>query len=222
LHDDLIFITTAAGELIPHWPVLDHGEAVSTGKITKMKPYIYSIVFGTTLACAVGCATNDSSAERDTARPSEAKGRPQAVAVLAPAPNGKVKGQVTFLQQADGVRVTANIEGLTPGKHGFHIHEKGDCSPPDFTSAGGHFNPGQMKHGSPTDTEHHVGDFGNIEANEQGVARFERVFQWLTFTGTNSILNKAVIIHEKADDLTTQPTGNAGGRLACGLIQMTP
>lgn len=185
-----------------------------------MKPYIYSIVFGTTLACAVGCATG--SADKTAAQPSDAKARPQAVAVLSPAPNGKVRGQVTFQEATEGVRVTANIEGLTPGKHGFHIHEKGDCSAADFTSAGGHFNPTKVKHGSPTDPEHHVGDFGNLEANDQGVAKFERVFNWLTFTGTNSILNKAVIIHEKADDLTTQPTGNAGGRLACGVIQMTP
>jgi superoxide dismutase, Cu-Zn family len=190
-------------------------------ELTNMKPYIYSIVFGTTLACAVGCATNSGNADKDTASPSSAKARPQAVAVLSPAANGKVKGQVIFREETEGVRVTANIEGLTPGKHGFHIHEKGDCSAADFASAGGHFNPTKAKHGSPTDSEHHVGDFGNLEANDQGVAKFERVFDWLTFTGTNSILSKGVIVHEKADDFT-QPTGNAGGRLACGVIQMTP
>ena len=184
-----------------------------------MNPNIYSIVLGISLGLAAGCATS-STAEKDTAKPSGSKARNQAVAVLAPAANGKVKGQVTFLEETEGVRVTANIEGLTPGKHGFHIHEKGDCSAPDFTSAGGHFNPTQMKHGSPTDPEHHVGDFGNIEANEQGVARFERVFSWLTFTGTNSILNKGVIVHANPDDFS-QPTGNAGGRVACGVITQT-
>lgn len=187
-----------------------------------MKPYFYTTIIGTTLACAVGCASSSGSADKTAAKPSDAKARPQAVAVLSPAANGKVKGQVTFQEATEGVRVIANIEGLTPGKHGFHIHEKGDCSAADFTSAGGHFNPSKVKHGSPTDPEHHVGDFGNLEANDQGVAKFERVFSWLTFSGTNSILSKAVIIHEKADDLTTQPTGNAGGRLACGVIQMTP
>jgi Cu-Zn family superoxide dismutase len=144
-----------------------------------------------------------------------------AVAILSPAPNGHVHGQVTFLEETEGVRVTANIEGLTPGKHGFHIHQKGDCSAPDFSSAGGHFNPLGKQHGSPTDPAHHVGDFGNIEANEQGIARFERVFNWLTLTGTNSILDRAVIVHDKPDDLQTQPTGNAGGRVACGVIQST-
>lgn len=185
------------------------------------KPYVFKLFAGGFLALGLGCVSNDQRAETDAAKPSAAKSRPTAVAVLSPAPNGKVKGQVTFLEETEGVRVTANIEGLTPGKHGFHIHEKGDCSAADFTSAGGHFNPAAAKHGSPTDPEHHAGDFGNLEANEQGVARFERVFQWLTFKGTNSILNKAVIVHEKADDMVTQPTGNAGGRLACGVIQMT-
>ncbi len=175
------------------------------------------------LSLGLGCASNKSSrTSNESANPSSGKSRAKAVAVLSPAPNGKVKGQVTFQEETEGVRVTANIEGLTPGKHGFHIHEKGDCSSADFTSAGGHFNPTNSKHGSPTDPQHHVGDFGNLEANEQGVARFERVFTWLTFKGTNSILGKGVIVHEKADDLQTQPTGNAGGRLACGVIQSTP
>ncbi len=186
-----------------------------------MNSKIQSIVLGTSLALVAGCASS-GQAQKDTAKPAGSKARPQAVAVLSPAANGKVKGQVTFLEETEGVRVTANIEGLTPGKHGFHIHEKGDCSAADFTSAGGHFNPAGSKHGSPADPEHHAGDFGNLEANDQGVARFERVFSWLTFAGTNSILNRAVIVHEKADDLTTQPTGNAGGRLACGVIQITP
>jgi Cu-Zn family superoxide dismutase len=168
-----------------------------------------------------GCASeSDKSTGTSQARP--AKTKPTAVAVLSPAPNGQVHGKVTFTQEDEGVRVIADIEGLSPGKHGFHIHDKGDCSAPDFSSAGGHFNPMHSQHGAPTDPMHHSGDFGNIEANDQGVARFERVFNWLSMTGTNSILNHAVIIHEKPDDLKTQPTGNAGGRVACGVIQSTP
>lgn len=169
-----------------------------------------------------GCATHSEHGSSATAsQPTAGKPRRMAVAVLSPAQNSEVHGQVTFLEETEGVRVTANIEGLTPGKHGFHIHEKGDCSAPDFSSAGGHFNPLGRPHGSPTDPEHHAGDFGNIEANEQGVARFERVFNWLTLTGTNSIVDRAVIVHEKPDDLKTQPTGNAGGRVACGVIKLT-
>lgn len=186
-----------------------------------MKPYIHFFAIAS-LVFATGCASSKNGREdANTTKPTGSKARPMAVAVLSPAANSKVKGQVTFIEETEGIRVTANVEGLTPGKHGFHIHEKGDCSAADFTSAGGHFNPTNSRHGSPTDPEHHVGDFGNLEANEQGVARFERVFYWLTFKGTNSILNKAVIVHEKADDLQTQPTGDAGGRLACGVIQMT-
>ena len=170
-------------------------------------------------AAFLGACASDTDKTTGQIRAAASKSKPTAIAVLSPAPNGQVKGQVTFVQEDEGVRVTANIEGLTPGKHGFHIHEKGDCSAPDFSSAGGHFNPGHTQHGAPTDPMHHGGDFGNIEANDQGVARFERVFNWLSMSGTNSILNHAVIVHDKPDDLKTQPTGNAGGRVACGVIQ---
>jgi superoxide dismutase, Cu-Zn family len=184
----------------------------------------FLITFGSLVALFIfaGCATQRGDSKNvNTAKPQGSKARPMAVAVLTPAPNSNVRGQVTFLQETEGIRVTANIEGLTPGKHGFHIHENGECTPPDFNSAGGHFNPTGARHGAPTDPEHHVGDFGNIEANQQGVARFERVFYWLTFSGTNSILNKAVIVHEKPDDLQSQPSGNAGARIACGIIKLT-
>ena len=196
--------------------------ACGKGVSYSMKPNFQTLIITALLGLGLGCASGKSSrATNDSANPSSGKARPKAVAVLSPAPNGKVKGQVTFQEETEGVRVTANIEGLTPGKHGFHIHEKGDCSSADFSSAGGHFNPMNSKHGSPTDPEHHVGDFGNLEANEQGVARFERVFTWLTFKGTNTIIGRGVIVHEKADDFG-QPSGNAGGRLACGVIQSTP
>ena len=169
-----------------------------------------------------GCASTDRGTDHaDTSKPSGSKARRQAVAVLAPAPNQNISGQVTFLEETQGIRVTANITGLTPGKHGFHIHEKGECTG-DFTSAGGHFNPEQMPHGAPTATQKHIGDMGNIEADANGVARYNRVFQAMTFSGANSILGKAVIVHAKADDLQTQPTGDAGGRVACGVIQVTP
>lgn len=178
-------------------------------------------VLSTTLAAAAvllaGCST--TSPEADTSKPMGSKARPMAVAVLSPAQGKNVAGQVTFIKESEGIRVTANVTGLTPGKHGFHIHEKGDCSAPDFTSAGGHFNPAGVPHGAPTSPQHHVGDFGNLEANQEGVARLELVAPWLSFDGTNSIIGKAVIVHEKADDLQTQPTGNAGGRWACGVIQ---
>lgn len=181
-----------------------------------MKKNIYSAFLICAATALAGCATSDT-AKSEPAVPA-AKNRQNAVAILSPAPNQQVKGMVTFTEEAQGVRVIARISGLTPGKHGFHIHEKGDCTPPDFTSAGGHWNPMGAKHGAPEGTDRHYGDFGNIEANENGVARLEQVFHWLSFTGTNSFLGKAVVVHQNPDDLTSQPAGNAGPRIACGIV----
>jgi Cu/Zn superoxide dismutase len=99
-----------------------------------------------------------------------ASGPAKAIAVVYPAKDKTVKGLITFTQMEKGVKVVAHLEGLTPGKHGFHVHEFGDCSAPDATSAGGHFNPTQMSHGAPTDVTRHAGDLGNIAADETGMA----------------------------------------------------
>ncbi|MFW6371606.1 MAG: superoxide dismutase family protein, partial [Bacteroidota bacterium] len=138
--------------------------------------------------------------------------------VLHPTEGNNVSGTVTFTRNGSSIKVVAEIEGLTPGLHGFHIHEYGDCSAPDATSAGGHFNPDDSDHGGPNDEERHVGDLGNIEAGEDGRARLELTDTVISFTGPNSVIGRAVVVHEKEDDLTSQPTGDAGGRLACGII----
>lgn len=127
-------------------------------------------------------------------------------------------GMVTFTKSADSVQVVADVSGLTPGKHGFHIHEFGDCSAPDATSAGGHFNPTHKPHGAPDADEHHAGDLGNLEADSSGKAHLELTDKTLKLSGDNSVLGLAVIVHAKEDDLKSQPVGNAGGRLACGVI----
>jgi len=142
----------------------------------------------------------------------------KAVAVVFPAKDKAVKGMITFTQTDNGVKVYAHLEGLTPGKHGFHVHEFGDCSAPDLTSAGGHFNPTQMAHGAPTDHTRHSGDLGNIVADDKGMATLEWVDPMMRLSGPNSIIGRAVIVHAKEDDLKTQPTGNAGPREACGVI----
>lgn len=142
----------------------------------------------------------------------------KAIAVLHAASGSQVAGSVTFTDSGDSVKVVADITGLKPGKHGFHIHEFGDCSAPDATSAGGHFNPGKHSHGAPDASERHEGDLGNIEADASGKAHLEWTDKMMKLSGANSILGRAVIVHEKADDLKTQPTGDAGGRLACGVI----
>jgi len=133
----------------------------------------------------------------------------------------KVKGTVAFKEVDGGVEVTANLEGLKKGDHGFHIHEKGDCSAKDASSAGGHFNPGKHKHGAPDASEHHEGDLGNVTAGADGKATTTMTIKGVTLgEGDTSIIGKGFIIHEKADDMKTQPTGNAGGRVACGVITM--
>jgi len=142
----------------------------------------------------------------------------KAEVILEPKSGSNVKGKVTFTKVGNTMKVVADIEGLTPGLHGFHIHEKGDCSAPDGTSAGGHFNPKSMQHAGPDSPERHEGDLGNITADANGKAHLEISDTMLTFEGESSILGKSVIVHEKADDLMTQPTGDAGGRIACGII----
>ena len=117
------------------------------------------------------------------------------------------------------MHVVGTFSGLVYGEHGFHVHEKGDCSAPDGTSAGGHFNPGGKPHAARDAAARHAGDLGNLKADPYGLARVDFVDSTLSLSGADSIVGKAVIIHEKADDFTTQPTGNAGARQACGVIE---
>lgn len=144
-----------------------------------------------------------------------------AVANLSPTQGNNVSGKVTFTKVDDGIKIVADLKGLSEGKHGFHVHEKGDCSAPDGTSAGGHFNPENKPHGAPDDSARHVGDMGNIEAGSDGNAHYERVDHLMSFSGSHSIIGKAVIVHQKADDLKSQPTGAAGARVACGVIELS-
>lgn len=142
----------------------------------------------------------------------------KAVAVLSPTKGSIASGTVTFTKLQTGVKIVADVSGLTPGPHGFHVHEFGDCSAPDASSAGGHFNPSRAQHGAPNSPLRHAGDFGNLVADVSGKAHYERVDTMISFDGANSIIGRAVIVHENVDDLKTQPTGNAGGRVACGVI----
>ncbi len=142
----------------------------------------------------------------------------KAIAVLSPAPNSKVQGIVTFRKIDRGVKIIADVTGLTPGRHGFHIHEFGDCSSIDYTSAGPHYMTQGEIHGAPDQPKSHRGDMGNLEADSSGRAHLEWVDLGLTLSGPNSIIGRAVVVHEKEDDLKTQPTGNAGARIACGTI----
>jgi Cu-Zn family superoxide dismutase len=140
-------------------------------------------------------------------------------AVLQPRADSEVSGMVTFTETAEGVLVTADIARLSPGLHGIHLHALGDCSSEDFTSTGGHFNPTDAPHGAPTDEMRHAGDFGNIEIGEDGAGHLELMTTMLTVAeGPNTVVGRAVILHEGEDDLVSQPTGAAGGRIACGIV----
>ena len=143
----------------------------------------------------------------------------KAVVVLIPTKTGTgVAGTVTFTKTEKGTRIQAEITGLAPGKHGFHVHEFGDASSPDGKAAGGHFNPKGMVHGDPSKTApRHLGDLGNIEADASGKATYDKVDADLPLSGPLSIIGHGVVIHEKADDFG-QPVGNAGGRVAVGVI----
>jgi Cu-Zn family superoxide dismutase len=143
----------------------------------------------------------------------------KAIAVLHPTAGNKVGGTVTFTEEADGVRVQADITGLTPGKHGFHVHEFGDCSAPDLTSVGGHFNPANKPHGGPDAAKRHVGDMGNVEADASGAAKLDYVDHEISLAhDQRSVIGRSVIVHAKADDLKSQPAGDSGTRIACGVI----
>ncbi|MFT3830842.1 MAG: superoxide dismutase family protein [Opitutaceae bacterium] len=141
-----------------------------------------------------------------------------AVAVLQPTQGNDVRGTVRFTKVEGGVRIVADLTGLTPGLHGFHVHEFGDATSADGSAAGGHFNPAHAAHGGPGAAERHAGDFGNLEADADGHARLDRVDPALSLDGPHSIIGRGLIVHAAADDLKTQPTGNAGGRVACGVI----
>jgi Cu-Zn family superoxide dismutase len=142
-----------------------------------------------------------------------------AVARLEPTKGNATSGTITFTQTGDKVTVEARVSALTPGGHGFHIHEKGDCSSGDGMSAGGHFNPTAKPHGNPSGADHHTGDIPMLVADASGNASLSMELSGMTVgSGATDIVGKAVIVHKDPDDYTTQPTGNSGARVACGLI----
>jgi superoxide dismutase, Cu-Zn family len=147
---------------------------------------------------------------------------PIAEAMMQPKSGSQVTGTVTFVQEGSQVLVIVDVHGFAPfSTHGFHIHESGDCSAPDGMSAGGHFNPGGHQHAGPTTPDRHAGDLGNLETAGTG-----RAYRWMFVDGitldkgTTGVLGRSVIIHETMDDLTSQPAGNSGARVACGTIDV--
>ncbi|MCK6478869.1 MAG: superoxide dismutase family protein [Planctomycetes bacterium] len=147
-----------------------------------------------------------------------------AVAVLGPASGSKVSGKAVFTRmEGDWIRIRIDIAGAEPGLHAVHIHEHGDCSSPDAMSAGGHWNPTMKKHGrfGQADGEFHLGDLGNIEVGADGTGYLELTTPLLGMGCgcEKDFLGRSIIVHAKRDDFTTQPTGDAGARIGCGVIR---
>lgn len=177
-------------------------------------------------AVCVGCAPRESTeiastdTTADVGNGAANEASMQAVAKLVAIGGSGVAGELRFVQDAGKVMVTGKVTGLTPGEHGFHVHEKGDLSDTvKGESAGGHYNPDMKEHGRPTDAVRHAGDFGNITANADGVAEINFEDSMVKLDGEHSIVGRSIVIHAQADKFT-QPSGDAGGRVAFGKIEM--
>ena len=175
-----------------------------------------------TLAGCGGGDTDDLAIDTTAVTPGFEEAQEMvATAMLEPTEGNTARGTVTFTQVNGTIRVEAEVMGLAPGEHGFHIHENGDCSN-NAEAAGGHFAGEGTQHGAPDAPvgQRHVGDFGNITAGDDSTATFDRDDSMIAFTGTNNIVGRAVVVHAGADDLQSQPSGDSGARVACGVIEM--
>jgi Cu-Zn family superoxide dismutase len=182
--------------------------------MNRVLNFLFAGVMGASLV-AMGYLARQSVVKGD-----DRTGGPVATVLIQGAGDekGKITGNVTFTSETDGVRVVAAIDGLTPGKHGFHIHEKPDLTAPDLSSAGPHWNPGGNHHGGPEAADHHAGDLGNLVADDKGHAHYDVIIKGLTIEGKTGVIGHSVIIHAKEDDLTSQPAGESGPRIAGGAI----
>lgn len=147
---------------------------------------------------------------------------PRATAALSPTAGNTAAGTVEFAERGGRTVVTATITGLRPNsEHGFHVHERGDCSSPDAESAGGHFNPSNAPHGHFASLNRHPGDLPNLRADAQGAATLRWESSELSVRGgAGSVINRSVIVHRDPDDYSSQPSGNSGARLACGVVRV--
>jgi Cu-Zn family superoxide dismutase len=163
------------------------------------------------LAVALGACTATPAGQTPPAR---------ALAATLRDAQGATVGTAMLTQEQGFVRLVVDVQGLTPGQHGIHVHARGVCTPPDFASAGGHFNPGGRQHGMGNPAGQHAGDFPNLQAGTDGRAHYDAVSTHLTMVGPGAVLpdSAAVVIHAQRDDQVTDPTGNSGGRVACGVL----
>lgn len=153
----------------------------------------------------------------------ESIGAVSASAVLEPVGGSQARGDASFVETEQGLEIVVTMSGLEPGEHGIHVHENGDCSGPAAEAAGGHFNPMGSPHGAPTDdpSERHAGDLGNISADASGEAELRLVDEILTIQGEHGVAGRAIIVHSDEDDLVSQPSGESGDPVACGVIEVS-
>jgi Cu-Zn family superoxide dismutase len=173
----------------------------------------------TVVAALTACSHKGSKADAQSA-PAVKYTSAQAT-LLGASTHPKINGEFQFTPTAQGVRLQGVIRGLKGrSTHGFHIHEKGDCSAPDFTSAGPHFNPDNKAHGAPMSGNHHAGDLGNIRSDKNGVATIDVELVGISLVDAPfNIVDRSLVLHAKPDDLRSQPAGESGPRIACGVIQ---
>lgn len=175
-----------------------------------------------TAAAPAADASAPAPASEAPAAPAATSTLASAAANLTSASGSLVSGQLRLVPMGDGVHASGEIGGLPPNStHAFHIHEKGDCSAADASSAGGHFNPGDAPHGRITNPQHHAGDNDNLVSNAEGVATVDAHFSGVVLGGggPTDVVGRAIVVHAQPDDYTSQPSGNAGARVACGVIQ---
>ncbi|HEY0504119.1 MAG TPA: superoxide dismutase family protein [Lysobacter sp.] len=190
-------------------------------------PVLLAVSAAVLSACSSTPSTSGAppaSSTAPTAAPGAVSTAKAANVNLASASASLVSGRLSVVPMRDGVHLTGEVGGLAPNStHAIHIHEKGDCSAADASSAGGHFNPAGAPHGKVDSGAHHGGDMNNIVADAEGVARVDVHASGVTLGGgaANDVAGRAVIVHAAPDDYKTQPTGNAGGRIACGIITVT-
>jgi len=185
--------------------------SVQSGSVRKAMLGLRLVLVGGAAAVlgAYACAATASK----PASPAQAK------ATIEARSGSSLTGTATFTEKDGGVDVVVDVSGAPAGTHAVHLHEKGDCSAPDATSAGGHFNPTNVPHGAPDAPQHHAGDFGNMTVGADGKGHLTLHSGMLTVgPGPGSVIGHAIIVHANADDMTTQPTGNAGGRIGCGVV----
>jgi Cu-Zn family superoxide dismutase len=195
--------------------------------MANLTPCFGPIAIGLALA-AFGCggskneaAAPDVVSSTEPAASDAAATEPKTLEVTLQAKSGsKLSGKATLTETPEGVNVVLSVENVSPGEHGAHVHEKGDCSAEDGSSAGGHFNPGGHPHALPTGNPRHLGDFGNVMVDQDGTGKLELIALGanLRDSDPNSFVGRSIIVHDKKDD-GGQPTGNAGGRIGCGEIK---